>query len=642
MMSVTRFRRRGIKGAIIVLLLIASIGLPLISPQSSEISLSQEAPQDFAMQNNEFIPHEPIAISSDSDFELQGFPGNGTLNNPYVIEDLYIDYQEYVQEHPAAITISHTQVHFIIRDCMLEAGIGPTTPPGTGAEGIRLENVSNAYIDHCNLVLFSIGIQLRSASHSQITKNQISECEVGIDGLEIENITFAGNELYLNYYGVLVTRCVNTQITSNIIRNNSITGIFPLEEAQNCVISNNMIFGHTFGEYPAAITLWNCPGWVIENNVISHNTVALDSTVGNGNRLIRNNTILYNQYGFLGDAISGDRFIGNHFLNCSTAISIWDSENCTFEENLFENITHTGISFSNCYNCTLLNNAFRGTGLGIYGDSPSSWYHHLSGNSVNSKPIGFYYKQSNLILDGNDFAQLIIAICGNVTIQGGEFNRSSLGIMLAFSQNCKIRGVRVHDESVSGIWLRYCNSITVERSSIYRNSNSLATYGGLTLSFVANSVFSGNMIHSNIGDGIEVRLGSSIVNCTFTNNAIFDNHRFGLNIQGGHTNRIFGNAFGWNTAGNALDYGDGNDWDSDELQLGNWWHDYNETESIVYRILGLAGSVDRYPQLLVEKPSKPPLDEIARIDGIELLVLIISTSTLILLITFLYRRSRAA
>lgn len=641
-MSVVRHRRRGIEEVIIALLLIATISPPFINSPDGNQFITREAQLNYPMQDSELIPHEPIVINSDSDFELQGFLGNGTMSNPYVIENLYIDYQEYIQEHPAAITISHTQAHFIIRDCMLEAGIGPTTPPGTGAGGIRLENVSNAYIDHCELILFSTGIQVRNASYCQIANNQVSGCEVGIGCLEIEDITFTGNELYLNYYGVLVARCMDTQITSNIIRNNSITGIFPLEEGQNCVISNNMIFGHTFGEYPAAITLWNCPGWTIENNVISYNTVALDSTVSNGYRLMRNNTILYNQYGFLGDSVTGDRFIGNHFLNCSTAISIWESEDCLFEGNLFENITHTGISFSNCYNCTLIDNEFRETGVGIYGDSPSSWYHHLIGNSVNSRPIGFYYRQSNLILDGNDFAQLVIASCDNITIQGGEFTGSSLGIMLAFSQNCIIRGAEVHDESVGGIWLRYCYSILVERNSIYRNSNWLAIYGGIILSFVANSVFSGNMIHDNIGDGIEVRAGSSIVNCTFTNNAIFDNHRFGLNLQGGHSNRIFGNAFGWNTVGNALDHGNDNDWDSEELQLGNWWHDYNETESAVYEIQGFGESADMYPQLLVETPSKPPLDEIAMTDGIELLLLIVSTATLILLIAFLYRRRPAA
>ncbi|MFX1368186.1 MAG: NosD domain-containing protein, partial [Promethearchaeota archaeon] len=628
-MSVVRHRRRGIEEAIIALLLVASITPPFINPPTNNQSITREPPLNYPVQNDEYIPHEPIAIGSDSDFELHGFPGNGTADDPFAIEYLHIDLALYSSEYPACISINHTRAKFIIRDCDLDFR--------TQGSGIMLENVSNAYIYHCEISLFDVGIELRNVSSCYLISNDISICEEGIEGIGIQNVTILRNELYLNYYGILVTRCTNTAITSNVIRDNYYRGIFPLEEGLNCVISNNTIFGHIFGQYPAAICLWNCPGWAIENNVISYNTVAFDSTVSNGYRLIRNNSILYNQYGFLGDSVIGDRFIGNHFLNCSTAISIWESEDCLFEGNLFENITHSGISFSNCYNCTLIDNEFRETGVGIYGDSPSSWYHHLIDNSVNDKPIGFYYRQSNLILEGNDFAQLIIASCDNITIQGGEFAGSSLAIMLAFSENCNIREADIHDESVGGIWLRYCNSILVERNSIYRNSNWLATYGGIILSFVANSVFSGNMIHNNIGDGIEVRSGSSVVNCTFTNNAIFDNHRFGLNIQGGHSNRIFGNAFGWNTAGNALDHGNDNDWDSEELQLGNWWHDYNETESVVYEIQGFGGSVDKYPQLLMAKPSKPPLDEIAMTDGIELLLLIVSTATLILLITFLYR-----
>ena len=37
-----------------------------------------------------YIEHDPIDIRSNDDFETQGWPGNGTENDPYIIEGLTI------------------------------------------------------------------------------------------------------------------------------------------------------------------------------------------------------------------------------------------------------------------------------------------------------------------------------------------------------------------------------------------------------------------------------------------------------------------------------------------------------------------------------------------------------------------------
>jgi hypothetical protein len=44
------------------------------------------------------------------------------------------------------------------------------------------------------------------------------------------------------------------------------------------------------------------------------------------------------------------------------------------------------------------------------------------------------------------------------------------------------------------------------------------------------------------------------------------------------------------------------------VSIGNWWHDYDYSDSENYTILGIARSVDRFPQLLVTRPIRLPLD----------------------------------
>ncbi|GAJ01466.1 unnamed protein product, partial [marine sediment metagenome] len=63
------------------------------------------------------IPHSPIEIASDEDFVTYGFQGNGTADNPYIIEGLNI-----TTAHSLGIGISLTSKFFIIRNCHVETG----------------------------------------------------------------------------------------------------------------------------------------------------------------------------------------------------------------------------------------------------------------------------------------------------------------------------------------------------------------------------------------------------------------------------------------------------------------------------------------------------------------------------------------
>ena len=60
-----------------------------------------------------------MKIESDEDFIFLGFPGHGTLENPYRIEN----FQMGGANIATGLFISNVTKHFIIEDCLIAAAI---------------------------------------------------------------------------------------------------------------------------------------------------------------------------------------------------------------------------------------------------------------------------------------------------------------------------------------------------------------------------------------------------------------------------------------------------------------------------------------------------------------------------------------
>ncbi|MHA2071247.1 MAG: hypothetical protein ACW985_05620, partial [Candidatus Thorarchaeota archaeon] len=100
-------------------------------PNVASIVLESEGVSHIAA-----VPHDPIVIIGDANFSdtasAEGWSGDGSLGSPYIIENLEI----ILGPSPtAAISITDTRVHFIIRECYL------TGPLATPSYGVHLENV---------------------------------------------------------------------------------------------------------------------------------------------------------------------------------------------------------------------------------------------------------------------------------------------------------------------------------------------------------------------------------------------------------------------------------------------------------------------------------------------------------------------
>ncbi|MFX1417189.1 MAG: right-handed parallel beta-helix repeat-containing protein, partial [Promethearchaeota archaeon] len=131
------------------------------------------------------IPHGPIAIDGDANLAdsalLEGWPGDGSPENPYIIDGLAIDLDG---NSGSCVSISNTHVSFIIRNCSFTGASGEELWHGFGA-GIFLRDVTNGELAKNILYGNRFGIGLWLSESNTVANNTCDDnTEHGIFLLE--------------------------------------------------------------------------------------------------------------------------------------------------------------------------------------------------------------------------------------------------------------------------------------------------------------------------------------------------------------------------------------------------------------------------------------------------------------------------
>jgi len=237
--------------------------------------------------------HGPIEIDGNAEFTAsalaEGWPGNGSSSNPFIIENLDIT----LGVTPvASINISNTNVHFIIQDCRL---IGPGATP-------------------------SYGIYLESSINGRIVNNMITNFA---DGLYVATgctgIIAAKNNISYNSYGINLEFSNSFLITQNVVSRNFCNGISIHWSSGGTMNGNDCSYNGNHGFFME----W-CQFLTLTNNTCNNNTwhgfhlfVAEDST-------FENNTIKGNDVGYYANDSINNNIQWNIFANCTTANAIMD------------------------------------------------------------------------------------------------------------------------------------------------------------------------------------------------------------------------------------------------------------------------------------------------------------------------------
>ncbi len=246
----------------LALVLILSGVVPHIEPATSNDCLPSVQPVDNPQPDKKGFssgtPHGPIVITSNANFAAtalaEGWPGNGSSSNPYIIDGLDIDRGGGAGH---CISITNTGVYFVISNCSL------TGANATLGAGIYLFQVSNARI--ANNILYNnyFGIHLYWGTLSTVVNNDCSANGEGIWLNDSDDNTVANNTCIDNSVGIHIEDSANAAAINNTCRNNTGIGIRLDWASFSATLTNNTSIGNSHGIYIDSDTygshtvLWN-------------------------------------------------------------------------------------------------------------------------------------------------------------------------------------------------------------------------------------------------------------------------------------------------------------------------------------------------------------------------------------------------
>ena len=293
-----RIYRNIIVSAFLSLTLISVILLSILLPRSFDVKI--------------------LIICSDEDFIEYGFPGSGTKNDPYLIQNLELGLTKYyVDDYYTIISISNTTKYFVIRNCVLSGGIKSIhlnhvenrTAKIIGntliawefcvdniyfetSVGIEVENTAGVEIRD-NILIgreivktwslgeyilyneFTRGVCLKNSSNNLIESNNIKNTEIPIDCFKSDEINVERNLIiFEEHAGCWFINCSSVSISDNMFKGYVFDSIY-VSYSVNVVICNNTII---MGGYSTGIRLNYSKYMFIDNNSISNNNVGIRIT----------------------------------------------------------------------------------------------------------------------------------------------------------------------------------------------------------------------------------------------------------------------------------------------------------------------------------------------------------------------------
>ena len=378
--------------------------------------------------------HDPIIIYQDTDFnETYGFPGNGSESNPYIIENYNISSNEVDGGYGSGgygMDIRFTTKHFVIRNCYIEATHHAIYTLQIEVNTSRIENNICIGGRHSGIRCYS-GV---------VEGNTIKDCSRG-SGIYCYDGVVIGNSVENCSTGI---SCGNFVVAEGNTVSNCGIGITSSYYYRNSTIKQNEINNNFVGLFFDG----NC-NLTIVNNTLDGNLESLTSRwdyFGYKNFNISRNIFKNSKFG---SSIQYDKFSvveNNMFIDDD--LSIRYCANFTLKSNQFQN---SNIRYRSCVNSSILGNLITNGGIEINEDSLEVYLTYSFGdNLANGKDISLFLNQSSILLDAEDYGQLILVNCTDSTIQNLEISNTLNCLYLKFCDNLIIQNNNFKD-SFTGI-----------------------------------------------------------------------------------------------------------------------------------------------------------------------------------------------
>ncbi len=461
----------------------AAVIIAMAAFSSLIMTVDEERGAAFPAHQLAYTSHGVITIDGDAQFAdtatLEGWSGDGSLGNPYVISSLDIN----GTGHRWSICINNTRVHFDVVNCMLH--------DGTDA-GLELHNVSNARISDLKCEhTGSYGIVAAVSNGNSFTNNNCSDATYGIYLFASSNNRIRGStcsQLILDTALYLGSSDNNTIAANDFSSDPAAKAIFLTDSDRNNISGN---------------TCWWTGNGIVLQASSNNNTIAQNNFGGNTNAVQLQsspvNTVTEN-------LVSGDLF----------AVVVQSSYHVTVVGN-----DHGRISVGSSFNCLVSNNDCTGGGIAL----GSSDWNVLENNTCNFVPSG----ADGIHLENSDNNTIAYNNCSGNYQYGGiavPFP-DGCGIFLLSSDNNTIRNNTCLSNKGAGIEGFDCswNVVTGNNCSLnlgmYGQTGDGITIGART---IADNICIGNT---------EYGLAAGGSGLSVSDNFCVDNHMGGIMLGAG-------------------------------------------------------------------------------------------------------------
>ena len=607
-------QKKAIYPLLFIILMISSINsFNLFENNQNYESYSQNYLKSYLKvdhSNNKIIlSSSPIQIIDNDDFATQaaanGWIGDGSINNPYIIEELNITPSSGSIN---AFGIWNTNVSFILQHNILAAGGW-----GTGGCAVSFYNVENGIIRNNIVENSDCSFKLVSSSNITLSDNTANN-NVGF-GFHLKsssNITLSDNTANNNFgFGFHLKSSSNITLINNTANNNSHSGFYLEATSNNTFIHNTANNNTNFGfNFPQSYG-FNFPQ---SNNVLINNTAS--SNLGgfiffeSSHNIISNNVASANLYfGF----------------------SLNDGKNNTLSNNRVENGTQGSIIISGSKDNSILNNSMDQGGISL---NCRCYQTNVSGNSINGLPLIFLQHARNQTIS-EKAGQIILINTTLTTIRNQVITHTAKAINLISSNNNTLynntasfntnNGFYLHSSSYNTLYnntANFNNNVAVysnHNNGFYLHSSSYNTLYNNTANFNGNGVelhgnhnnITNNRFSFNTQDGIWLEGSYTSSNNIINMNYIDNNFRYGIIISSGFSNNNITNNTFINNNNELIqqnNYAQARDMGYDNRFEFNFWSDHLSPDvdgdgiiDIPYLIRRISNSIqyeDPYPSAL--------------------------------------------
>jgi len=496
---------------------------------------------------------------------------------------------------------------------------------------VALVNCTGITAQNLNLTKNVQAILLADTRNSTLTQNNVARSPEGTEGVLLwnssSNTISENNITAFGENGVKLYESPNNIIVKNNITHNGYHGVYLYESFNNTITLNHITDTYGFSD-SKGILLINSYNNTIHGNFVMNNDEGGIQLIGSSSNTINSNEVKDNgdwslDYGIeltycsIWDGCyppiysDNNTIIGNNITRNTSGIRLCLSRYNTLIENNVINNTATGIQLETASDNTFRNNTIAGNrynfGVFTFYDEVrlSTYLEDIDiSNTVNGQPIYYLVGQEGVSIDSSDVGYLGLVNCTNIHMRNVALRDNGQGLLLAFTSNSTIENATIIHNRV-GIQVIGSHANTITSSSITDNNAGVNIYlsslNNITRNTLTNGVSIGSLItgwgthwqsasvpcednrmHGNMMDG-GISLSNRGVTRTYIIGNSIMNGSLGINLEwGASNNTIYNNNFINNAEQVRVNNDHGNctnTWDNGYPSGGNYWSDYNGTDS---------------------------------------------------------------